>query len=158
MLSISTLVISIFNFGYVLRAVGNTRIILAANLLRLLSTLILSWTGLHFYGLIGAATGVISSMIIGNIFIIIKVRSLVGLTIRNMFPFNELYLILAFSSLASAIMLLVKMYFPMDPLTTLVSTAAVFGLIYFISILKAGLVSKELRIIGAMLLHRPLRS
>jgi len=145
MVSVLTLVLSIFNFNYVLRALGDPKFLLVVNLLRLFSTVLFVYVGLKVSGLLGASTGVVISLVLSNLFILVKVKGTLKVRLGNLFPMRALMKIFQFTVIASGLTCVVKYFLTVNNNTILISTALIFSLVYVTLLYRSKLLSEEFK-------------
>lgn len=125
---LATLLFTMLSYGIVLRASGNTKIIMASNFLGMIITVALGFTLIPKLGLDGAILTAVTGIAVPALLQVFWTMRILQVDLSRMIPFKSMLQVLGISLLGFLLFLPAKLYLS-NPLISLIFTAPIYVLV-----------------------------
>jgi len=140
-----TIALSVLQTDGVMRVQAQLRYLFVVNLARLALIVAAMQPLMAAFGLLGPVIATLLAMALAKGLHLVRMRSVMGLRIRDLLPWRSLGAILAASALAAFPVILMRGRLSGPRLSVLVAESVTFGLVYLVLILATGIISNEER-------------
>jgi len=144
MIAILYLPLGVFDFNYVLRALGHTKFLLWCNLIRLFLSFSLVLLFLKYFNLVGAAIGVMLSLFTVYLIIFLKVKRCLKIPSPKIIPFKNLLVVFVCVAITTLFTYFVKNFLNFHIIYNIIISFICFSCLYVTLIFKSRLLSEEL--------------
>ena len=132
------MVMNVFAVGHVLSALGQGAFSVRSSLYCLVFSLVLSWAGLHYFGLPGAALGSVASLGVNELWSLHHIAAGLRVPMRRLVSWRPLWSTLCGTSVAVAGTLLAGHRSAQQGLTLLVTESVLYAVLFLLFFLASG--------------------